>query len=96
MNIIQGHGAPGRDVPYGDETPQYITPDIYVYKMDDDFVIVLNDDGLPRLRVNSMLKRAVGRGRRVGPEAESYIQQKMRSAAWLIKSFTSARRPSTA
>lgn len=86
VNIIKGmEPRPGR--PYSDETPQYITPDIYVYKMDDDFVIVLNDDGLPRLRVNSMLKRAVGRGRRVGAEAESYIQQKMRSAAWLIKSI---------
>ncbi len=86
VNVIKGmEPRPGR--PYSDEAPQYITPDIYVYKMDDDFVIVLNDDGLPRLRVNSLYKRTVGRGRRVGSEAESYIHQKMRSAAWLIKSI---------
>jgi RNA polymerase sigma-54 factor len=76
---------PGRQ--FGDETPQYITPDIYVYKMDNDFVVVLNDDGMPKLRVNSLFKRSVSRGRRITNDAEDYIHDKMRSAAWLIKSI---------
>jgi len=76
---------PGRQ--FGDETPQYIIPDIYVYKMDNDFVVVLNDDGMPKLRLNSLFKRSVGRGRRIGGEAEDYIHDKVRSAAWLIKSI---------
>jgi RNA polymerase sigma-54 factor len=76
---------PGRQ--FGDENPQYITPDIYVYKMDQDFMIVLNDDGMPKLRINSLFKRSVSRGRRVTNEAENYIHDKMRSAAWLIKSI---------
>jgi RNA polymerase sigma-54 factor len=86
VNIIKAmEPRPGRQ--YSDETPQYITPDIYVYKMDNDFVIVLNDDGMPKLRVNSLLKRSISRGRRMSHEAEDYIQDKMRSAAWLIKSI---------
>lgn len=86
VNIIKAmEPRPGR--PFGDETPQYIVPDIYVYKMENDFVIVLNDDGMPKLRVNALLKRSLGRGRRMTNEAESYIQEKMRSAAWLIKSI---------
>jgi len=76
---------PGRQ--FSDENPQYITPDIYVYKMDNDFVVVLNDDGMPKLRVNSLFKRSVSRGRRMGTDAQDYIQDKMRSAAWLIKSI---------
>jgi RNA polymerase sigma-54 factor len=76
---------PGRQ--FSDENPQYITPDIYVYKMDNDFVVVLNDDGMPKLRVNSLFKRSVGRGRRMATDAQDYIQDKMRSAAWLIKSI---------
>ena len=76
---------PGRE--FSDDTPQYITPDIYVYKMDNDFVILLNDDGMPKLRVNSLFKRSVSRGRRIANEAEDYIHDKMRSAAWLIKSI---------
>jgi len=76
---------PGRQ--FSDENPQYITPDIYVYKMDNDFVVVLNDDGMPKLRVNSLFKRSVSRGRRMATDAQDYIQDKMRSAAWLIKSI---------
>jgi len=76
---------PGRE--FNDETPQYINPDIYVYKLEDDFVIVLNDDGMPKLRVNSFYKNSISRGKKISGEAESYIQDKMRSAAWLIKSI---------
>jgi len=76
---------PGRQ--FSDDNPQYIIPDIYVYKMENDFAIVLNDDGMPKLRVNSLFRRSMGRGRRVGGEAEDYIQDRVRSAAWLIKSI---------
>ena len=84
--VIKGmEPRPGRQ--FSDDTPQYIVPDIYVYKMENDFVIVLNDDGMPKLRVNSLFRRSVGRGRRVAGEAEEYIQDRVRSAAWLIKSI---------
>jgi RNA polymerase sigma-54 factor len=86
VNVIKAmEPRPGRQ--FGDENPQYITPDIYVYKMDNDFVVVLNDDGMPKLRVNSLFKRSVSRGRRMSNDAEDYIHEKMRSAAWLIKSI---------
>ncbi|MGE5257341.1 MAG: RNA polymerase factor sigma-54 [Hyphomicrobiales bacterium] len=86
VNVIRAmEPRPGRQ--FGDDTPQYITPDIYVYKMDNDFVVVLNDDGMPKLRVNSLFKRSVSRGRRITNDAEDYIHDKMRSAAWLIKSI---------
>ena len=86
VNVIKAmEPRPGRQ--FGDETPQYIIPDIYVYKMDNDFVVVLNDDGMPKLRLNSLFKRSVGRGRRIAGEAEDYIHDKVRSAAWLIKSI---------
>ncbi len=76
---------PGRE--FSDETPQYINPDIYVHKLDNDFVILLNDDGMPKLRVNSFYKNSITRGKKISGDAEDYIQDKMRSAAWLIKSI---------
>ena len=76
---------PGRQ--FSDEEPQYITPDIYVYKYEDDFVIVLNDDGLPRLRVNSFYKKAITRDGSFSGHAKEYIQDKLRSATWLIRSI---------
>ncbi len=86
IGVIRGmEPRPGRQ--FSEEPPQYIIPDIYVHKVDNEFVIVLNDDGLPKLRVNSLFKRPNGRGRRLPNEAQDYIQDKMRSAAWLIKSI---------
>ena len=85
VNIILGlEPKPGRK--FSDEEPQYITPDIYVYKVENDFVIILNDDGMPKLRVNSYYKKNMGGGK-IPNDARDYIQEKMRSAAWLIKSI---------
>jgi len=86
VNVIKGlEPKPGRQ--YSDETPQYITPDIYVYRMDNEFVIVLNDDGMPKLRVNSFYKKSMRSKGKLPGEAENYIQDKLRSAQWLIKSI---------
>jgi RNA polymerase sigma-54 factor len=83
--IISLEPKPGRK--FSDETPQYINPDIYVYKLENEFVIMLNDDGMPKLRVNSFYKSSISRGKNISGEAEDYIHDKMRSAAWLIKSI---------
>ncbi|MCP4368262.1 MAG: RNA polymerase factor sigma-54, partial [Deltaproteobacteria bacterium] len=86
VNIIQGlEPKPGRE--FSDENPQYITPDIYVYKLENDFVVMLNDDGMPKLRVSAFYKKSVSRGNKISGEAEDYIHDKLRSAAWLIKSI---------
>jgi RNA polymerase sigma-54 factor len=86
VNVIKGlEPKPGRQ--FSEDTPQYINPDIYVYKFETDFVIMLNDDGMPKLRVNSFFKKSISRGKKISGEAEDYIQEKMRSAAWLIKSI---------
>ena len=78
--------GPGRA--FGGEDPVYITPDIYVYKVNDDFHILLNDDGLPRLRINGLYRDVLTRGNSVGPRTpRSYVQEKVRSALWLIKSI---------
>ncbi len=86
VNVITAlEPKPGRQ--FSEETPQYINPDIYVYKLDNDFVVMLNDDGMPKLRVNSFYKNTISRGKKISGEAEDYIQDKIRSAAWLIKSI---------
>jgi RNA polymerase sigma-54 factor len=88
VNIIKGlEPKPGRL--FSDEAPQYIIPDIYVYEFEDDFVIVLNDDGMPKLRVNSFYKSAMNNKKdaKISDNAKEYIQDKMRSAAWLIRSI---------
>lgn len=84
LHLIQSlEPKPGRSV--SDEEPHYITPDIYVYKVDGEFVIVLNEDGLPKLKVNSFYKDALAEGG--SAEAKEYVQNKLRSALWLIRSI---------
>jgi RNA polymerase sigma-54 factor len=74
---------PGRD--YGDGEIRYVTPDVYIQKVADEFVVTLNDEGLPRLRVSQFYRRVLGQNE--ASEAKGYIQDKMRAAAWLIKSI---------
>jgi len=86
VNVITSmEPKPGRL--FSEEEPQYITPDIYVYKTEDDFVVVVNDDGLPKLRVNSFYKQAILNKNEISGNAKDYIQDKLRSAAWLIRSI---------
>jgi RNA polymerase sigma-54 factor len=76
---------PGR--PFVQDDIHYITPDIFVYKVGDDYVVVLNDDGLPNLRISSFYRNALSGGERVDEKTGEYVQDKMRSALWLIKSI---------
>ena len=70
----------------GDETI-YITPDIYVYKVGDDFHVVLNEDGLPKLRINGLYRDVLAKSKDVEKGTRDYVQDKVRSALWLIKSI---------
>lgn len=78
---------PGRG--FGGEDPVYITPDIYVYKVGDDFHVLLNEDGLPKLKINSMYREVLsGDGAKdLEKETKNYVHDKVRSAMWLIKSI---------
>lgn len=86
VNVIKSlEPKPGRQ--FSDEEPQYIDPDIYVYKLEDDFVIMLNDDGMPKLCINSSYKKSISGGEKIPDKAKDYIQERLRSAVWLIKSI---------
>ena len=78
---------PGRR--FNHDQTHYIEPDVAVIKVGDEYVIQLNDDGLPRLRVSRAYRRMLSQMRRDGRQADArqYIQEKMRSAMWLIKSL---------
>ncbi|WP_022668501.1 RNA polymerase factor sigma-54 [Desulfospira joergensenii] len=76
---------PGRK--FSTEEPSYIIPDIYVYKHGDDFKIVMNDDGLPKLKINRFYKNAIANGKVLPKDAKNYLNEKMQSASWLIKSI---------
>ncbi len=73
---------------YTDEEPVYITPDVYIHKIGDKYFVVPNDDGLPKLKISSFYRSALS----CGPKAREYIQDKLRSAQWLIRSIQQRQR----
>ncbi len=81
---------PGRT--FSTEEPRYITPDVYILKIDDRFVVVLNEDGLPRLRISSYYRGLLSKGRSSSKETREYVEGKMRSALWLIRSIEQRQR----
>jgi RNA polymerase sigma-54 factor len=81
---------PGRA--FGQEDVQYISADIFVHKVGDDYVVALNEDGLPNLRINPLYAPEAKASRAVDKKAEEYIGEKMRSAIWLIKSIQQRQR----
>ncbi|HEY7647377.1 MAG TPA: RNA polymerase factor sigma-54 [Methylomirabilota bacterium] len=78
---------PGRR--FGGADTRYIVPDVVVQKMSGEYVVLLNEDGIPRLRVNSLYRSLL---RNSGDEAKQYVEQKLRSAVWLIKSVDQRQR----
>lgn len=73
--------------PFGQEDVHYIVPDIFVHRVGSEYVVVLNDEGLPNLKINSFYRSALAGATEVDKEAGAYIQDKMRGAVWLIKSI---------
>ena len=71
---------------FGGSDTVYIAPDIFIFRVGNDYSIVLNDDGLPRLRINSLFQKEL-HGGSSSSSTKDYLQEKMRGAMWLIKSI---------
>jgi RNA polymerase sigma-54 factor len=84
--IAELEPRPGRN--FVSEEPRYITPDVEVIKVGDDYFVRANDDGMPRLKISSFYRSAM----QGDPKAKEYIQGKLRSAQWLIRSIDQRRK----
>ena len=82
---------PGRK--YSNERAIYVEPDVYIQKVGDDYVIVLNEDGMPKLRINGSYRAMLNSmDSKSDGETVNYIKDKIRSAVWLIKSLDQRQR----
>jgi RNA polymerase sigma-54 factor len=75
----------------GDDV-HYITPDAYVAQVDNHWVVTLNEDGQPRLRLSSYYRDLLSAGDRLGKEDKEFLKQKINSALWFIKSIQQRQR----
>ncbi len=85
IDIIR-HLDPKPGMKYNPSPSQYVIPDVYVQKVEDKYVAVLNDDALPQLRINPVYRRLLDPTSQHSAETRSYVKDKFRSALWLIKS----------
>ena len=70
---------------------EYIVPDIIVVKVDDDYQIMLNEDGMPRLRINALYQNILRQNDGMQSDTREYLEEKFRSAVWLMKSVEQRR-----
>ncbi len=82
------HPKPGRLISSGDT--HYVVPDIYVVQVGSEFVVKVNDEGVPRLKISKLYQQMLAQ--KDNKEAYDYVQEKMKSALWLIKSIQNRQR----
>lgn len=86
LKIIGGlEPKPGRS--YYNIDVRYITPDVYVQKIGEDYIVTLNDDGMPRLRLSPFYRNLIRTKDLLSPGEKEYLEEKLRSAIWLMKSI---------
>ena len=84
--IIEGlEPKPGR--PFVNTQNYVIVPDVFVVKDEGEWLVLLNDDGLPRMRISPYYKQLMGAGQGDSPETKAYMDEKMRAAQWVIRSI---------
>jgi RNA polymerase sigma-54 factor len=74
---------PGR--PYLTADTNYVVPDVYVTKVEDRYVVQLNDEGMPRVRINPYYRKLLSRNEAIDKVTKEYVEERLRSAQWLIK-----------
>jgi RNA polymerase sigma-54 factor len=86
VQIIEGlEPRPGRN--YSSDEPVHIVPDVYVEESQGKFIITLNDEGIPRLRLSNYYRKLLANKKSLGPEEKQFLEDKLRSAIWLLKSL---------
>lgn len=82
--IVNMEPRPARD--YSDEPPQYVVPDVYVVNMEGEFVVVLNEEDIPVLKINKQYQGMMSSSC-TGKIARDYLSDCFKSAQWLLKSI---------
>lgn len=88
--ISQLDPFPGRH--YYTEAVENVIPDVAVEEHDDQFVIIVKDEGLPALRISRANRQLMRRRAEMSPETRQYLEEKLQRAIWMIKSIEQRRK----
>lgn len=87
INFIVTELTPYPGLPYTTDDTNYIVPDVYVRKIDGEYVIQLNDDDLPRLKLSSVYQELLKNQKDLEKQSRQYLSEKLKNADWFIKSL---------
>ena len=77
---------------YSSEEPRYIVPDLVVDKVEDEYIVQINDKNVPRLRVSRAYRDILSGARKKSKTEADYVKKKLESALWLIRTIDQRRR----
>ncbi len=75
---------PGRR--YSSDEPIYVSPEVYIEKVEEDYIVYFTDDGSPRLRISPTYQKLVGQND-TSKETKDFIKEKVRSAVDLLRNI---------
>ncbi len=87
VDFITSELTPFPGLPYATDDTNYIVPDVYVRKIDGEYIIRLNNDDLPRLKLSSHYQDLLRDCKDMEKDSKNYITDKLRNADWFIKSL---------
>ena len=79
------HLIPKPGLKYNNQKTNYVEPEVTITKVDDEFVVLLNDEGMPQLRLNTNYKKLL-KSNGVSGDTKSFLREKFRSAVDLLRS----------
>ncbi len=87
IDFITSELTPYPGLPYAEESTNYIVPDVYVKKLDGQYVVRLNDDDLPQLKLSSHYQELLQSNAAMQKDSRAYIKEKLKDAEWFLKSL---------
>ncbi|MSV32813.1 MAG: RNA polymerase sigma-54 factor [Bryobacterales bacterium] len=81
------HLDPKPGLRYSGAGARLVEPDVYIIKDSDNYIIELNDDDLPQLRLNREYLKMLDRTKEPDKDVRNYVKERFSSAAMLIKNI---------
>ncbi len=79
------HLIPKPGLRYNNQKATYVQPEVTIAKVDDEFVVLLNEEGMPQLRLNAAYRELL-KSNAVSSETKAFLRERLRSAVDLLRS----------
>ena len=69
---------------YRQDEIRFVVPDVFVERNGDEYVVSLNDEDVPRLRLSALYQRLAGQESEAGDQTRQYLKERLRAAKWFL------------